>query len=71
MDRYQLDTGVALMEPWMKTAANPHDEGFFMYGDCQPHCWSGPASQSERRNEMAAFIQTRAPTGAATSWWKY
>jgi hypothetical protein len=71
MDTYQLDKGVVLMEQWMKTTTNPHYEAFFMYGDRKPHCWSGPVSQTERLKEMAQFIQRKAPTGAATNWWRY
>jgi putative esterase len=72
MDTYQLDKGVVLMEQWMKTTVNPHDEGFFMYGDRKPHCWSGPVTQSERLKEMAQTVAAKSPGGAASvSWWKY
>jgi hypothetical protein len=71
MDTYQLDKGVVLMEQWMKTTTNPHDEGFFLYGDRKPHCWSGPVSQIERVKEIAQFILRKKPEGATTAWWKY
>ena len=71
MDTYQLDKGVVLMEQWMKTTTNPHYEGFFMYGDRKPHCWSGPGSQAERLREMAQFVMRRAPKGTTASWWRY
>jgi hypothetical protein len=71
MDTYHLDKGVVLLEQWMKTTANPHYPGFFMYGDRKPHCWSGPATQSERLKEMAQFVVRKKPAGATTPWWKY
>ena len=30
----------------MKTTEDPHYEGFFMYGDDKPHCWSGPVTSA-------------------------
>jgi hypothetical protein len=71
MDTYQLDKAVVLMERWMKTTTNPHYEGFFMYGDRKPHCWSGPETQAERLKQMAGFILARKPDGVTTPWWKY
>ena len=71
MDTYQLDKAVILMEQWMKTTANPHYEGLFMYGDRKPHCWSGPETQPERLKQMAGFILARKPAGVTTPWWKY
>jgi putative esterase len=71
MDTYQLDKGVVLMQQWMKTTTAPHYEGFFMYGDRKPHCWSGPVSQTERLKEMAQFIVRKSPEGATTAWWTY
>ena len=53
----------------MKTTTNPHYEGYFMYGEQKPHCWSGPVSSSERLKEIAQFIQRKRPEGATTSWW--
>jgi hypothetical protein len=71
MDTYQLDKGVVLMEQWMRTTTNPHYQGFFLYGDRKPHCWSGPESQPERLKQMAAYIMSKKPDGATTPWWKY
>ncbi len=70
MDTYQLDKGVVLMEQWMKTTDNPHYEGFFLYGDRKPHCWSGPATQSERLREMAHPCCRKKPEGLTTPWWR-
>jgi hypothetical protein len=55
----------------MKTTTNPHYEGFFMYGNNKPHCWTGPVSPAERLKEIAQFIQRKRPEGATTSWWAY
>jgi hypothetical protein len=71
MDTYQLNNSTTEMEKWMKTTTNPHYEGFFMYGDRKPHCWSGPATPAERLKEMATFIASKKPDGATTPWWRY
>jgi hypothetical protein len=71
MDTYQLDKAVVLMERWMKTTTNPHYEGFFLYGDRKPHCWSGPETQAERLEQMAVHILAHKPEGATTPWWTY
>jgi hypothetical protein len=55
----------------MKTTENPHYEGYFLYGDQKPHCWSGPATPTDRLKEMAQHIMSRKPEGANTGWWKY
>jgi S-formylglutathione hydrolase FrmB len=71
MDTFQLDKGVVLMEQWMKTTADPHYPGYFLYGDRKPHCWTGPVSQAERLREIAQFILQKKPDGATTPWWRY
>ena len=71
VDTYYLNNSTKELEKWMKTTTNPHYEGFFMYGDNKPHCWSGPVSPAERLKEMAQFIQRKRPEGATTSWWTY
>jgi Putative esterase len=71
VDTYYLNNSTKELENWMKTTTNPHYEGFFMYGDNKPHCWSGPVSSAERLKEMAHFIQRKRPEGATTSWWTY
>ena len=42
MDSFFLDRGTRELEAWMKTTQNPYYEGYFVYGDQKPHCWSGP-----------------------------
>jgi len=71
VDTYYLNNSTKELENWMKTTTNPHYEGFFMYGDNKPHCWSGPVSSAERLKEIAQFIQRKRPEGATTSWWAY
>ena len=71
MDTYYLDKAVVLMEEWMNTTTNPQYPGFFMYGDREPHCWSGPVTQAERLKEIAQYILRKKPKGATTPWWRY
>ena len=71
MDTYFLNNSTRELEEWMKTTANPHYEGFFLYGDGKPHCWSGASSQPERLKEMAQHILRHKPDGATAPWWKY
>jgi len=69
MDTYYLDVGVVLLERWMQQTTDPHYPGFFMYGDRQPHCWSGPVTQAERLREMAQFVLRKQPDGKTAPWW--
>jgi hypothetical protein len=55
----------------MKTTQNPHYEGFFMYGDNKPHCWSGPGSALDRIRDMAEYGLRKRPDGTTTPWWTY
>jgi hypothetical protein len=71
VDTYYLNNSTKELEKWMKTTTNPHYEGFFMYGNNKPHCWTGPVSPAERLKEIAQFIQRKRPEGATTSWWAY
>jgi hypothetical protein len=71
MDTYFLDRATRDMEAWMKTTQNPHYEGFFMYGDQKPHCWSGPGTNADRLKEMAAYGLWKMPKGTTTPWWRY
>lgn len=71
VDTYYLNNSTRELEQWMKTTQNPHYEGFFMYGNLKPHCWSGPVTSAERLKEMAQLIQRKRPEGATTPWWTY
>jgi hypothetical protein len=70
-DTYFLDRGTREMEAWLKTTTNPHYEGFFMYGDRKPHCWTGPVTPAQRHVEMAQYLLTVKPEATTTPWWKY
>jgi hypothetical protein len=70
-DTYFLDRAVREMDAWMKTTSNPHYEGFFVYGDGKPHCWSGPGSGLDRVRDMAEFGLRKKPDGVTTPWWTY
>ena len=71
MDSFFLERPVREMEAWMKTTEDPHYEGFFMYGDQKPHCWSGPGTSADRIREMAEYGLRKKPAGTTTPWWKY
>ena len=71
MDSFFLDRAVRALQAWMKTTQNPHYEGFFMYGDGKPHCWSGPVSTADRLVEMAQYGLRVKPDGTTTPWWAY
>lgn len=70
-DTYFLDRAVREMDAWMKTTSNPHYEGFFVYGDGKPHCWSGPGNGLDRVRDMAEFGLRKKPDGVTTPWWTY
>ncbi len=71
MDTYYLNNAVRDLQAWMKTTRNPHYEGYFLYGEGKPHCWTGPVTPAERLVEMAQFIMGQKPEGATTPWWNY
>ena len=70
-DTYFLNNSTRELELWMKTTTTPCYEGFFMYGDRKPHCWSGPVSSQERLKEMAQHIMRHAPEGTTFPWWTF
>ena len=71
VDTYYLNNSTKELEEWMKKTEDPHYEGFFLYGNMKPHCWTGPVSSAERLKEMAQLVQRKRPAGATTSWWIY
>jgi hypothetical protein len=71
MDTFELNNATQELEKWMKTTENPHYEGYFLYGDRKPHCWSGPATPAERLKEIATHVISKKPDGATTPWWRY
>ena len=71
VDTYFLNNSTKTLDAWMRKTTDPHYEGFFLYGDGKPHCWSGPLNQGERLKEMAQFIMSKKPDGATSPWWRY
>ncbi len=71
VDTYFLNNSTMELEAWMKTTENPHYEGYFLYGDGKPHCWSGPGTSTDKLKEMAQHILRHKPDGATAPWWKY
>jgi hypothetical protein len=69
-DTYLLNNSTRQLQEWMKTTTNPHYEGYFLYGDGKPHCWSGPVNAGERQKEMAQHIMAHKPDWATADWWK-
>jgi len=70
-DTYFLNNSTRELQEWMRTTKDPHYEGFFMYGEGKPHCWSGPVSPAERLKEMAQHIMRHAPDGTTFPWWRF
>ncbi len=71
MDNFYLNNSTKMLEEWMKTTSDPHYEGFFLYGDGEGHCWSGPVTQGERLKEIGQHMLNKMPDGTTTSWWRY
>lgn len=71
MDSFFLDRDVRELEAWMKTTQNPHYEGYFVYGDQKPHCWTGPGTSADRLKEMAEYGLRTMPPSTTTPWWTY
>jgi hypothetical protein len=69
-DTYLLNNSTRQLQDWMKTTTNPHYEGYFLYGDGKPHCWSGPVNAGERLKEMAQHVMAHKPDWATADWWK-
>ena len=70
-DTYFLNNSTRELQEWMRTTKDPHYEGFFMYGEGKPHCWSGPLTPAERLKEMAQHIMRHAPDGTTFPWWRF
>ena len=71
MDSFFLDRATRELQAWMKTTQNPHYEGYFVYGDQKPHCWSGPGTSADRLKQMAEHGLRTMPPGTTTPWWNY
>jgi len=69
-DNFFLNNGVHRLQDWMKTTANPHYEGYFVYGAVKGHCYSGPENSADRLKQMAEHIMARMPAGVVADWWR-
>lgn len=68
-DNFFLDRATRELEAWMKTTANPHDEGYFVWGDQRGHCYAGPGGNVARLMDMAEYGLRHKPEGTTTPWW--
>lgn len=71
MDNFHLDRATRELEAWMKTTTNPHDEGYFVWGDQRGHCYSGPGGNIARLMDMAEHGLRHKPSGTTTPWWRH
>lgn len=71
MDDYWLNLAVYKFEDFLKTTANPHYEGDFVYGrPMKGHSWHADTWANFIR-KVAASIAAAAPAGENTSAWHY
>ncbi|HUN80376.1 MAG TPA: alpha/beta hydrolase-fold protein [Phycisphaerae bacterium] len=81
MDNYFLNNAVALMENFLKKAANPPFNGLVDYECGAEHCWNGdhtrPNAISRMRyhqmylDQILKQIEATAPKGSDLSSWRY
>ncbi len=71
MDNFHLNEDVKTLQAWMKTTADPHYEGTFVYGEGKGHCYSGPLATPERLKEMAEHMLSKRPDHDTGQWWKH
>ena len=71
MDDYWLNLAVYRFEDFLKTTANPHYEGDFVYGrPMKGHAWHADTWANFVR-KVAATIKAAAPQGESTAAWSY
>ncbi len=71
MDNFYLNVAVRQLQAWMETTEDPHDPGYFVYGDGYGHCFAGPGGGLARLRDMAEYGLRHKPEGTTTPWWKY
>ena len=71
MDNFYLNNSTKMLEEWMKTTSDPHYEGFFLYGEGEGHCWSGPGTSWDRVKEIGQYMMWKAPETTTHPWWRY
>ena len=71
MDDYWLNLAVYRFQDFLKTTANPHYEGDFVYGrPMKGHAWHSETWANFIR-KVAAAIKAAAPAGENTAAWSY
>ena len=71
MDDYWLNLAVYRFQDFLKSTANPHYEGDFVYGrPMKGHAWH-PDTWANFVRKVAATIRTAAPPGENTASWSY
>ena len=71
MDDYLLNLAVYRFQDFLKTTADPHYEGDFVYGrPMKGHAWH-PTTWADLVRRVAATIKSQAPAGEDTARWSY
>ena len=74
-DTFYLEEATRLMEEFLESTENPHYRGRVVWGERQPHCWTGAPEGanflSHYLPKMEAHILATAPEGADVTSWKY
>ena len=71
MDDYWLNLAVYKFEDFLKTTANPHYEGDFVYGrPMKGHAWH-PTTWADFIRKVGVTVKAAAPAGQSTNSWNY
>ena len=74
-DTFYLEEATRLMEEFLESTDNPHYRGKVMWGERQPHCWTGAPEGtsflSHYLPEMATHVEATAPAGSDLTSWKH
>jgi hypothetical protein len=68
-DNFFLDRATRELQAWMATTTNPHEPGYFLWGDQRGHCYTGPGGVTARLRDMATHGLRTKPEGTTTPWW--
>jgi hypothetical protein len=76
-DTFYLEEAARLLEQFLESTTDPYYDGWFEWGERQPHCYSGaPAFPGQNSHQrvlplMLEHILATAPPGADTLSWRY
>jgi hypothetical protein len=70
MDNFYLNNAVRMLDEWMQTTTDPHDAGYFEYGEGAGHCYTGTVPDWERLREIAGYMMDRKPAGSPDAWYR-